>query len=168
MLTLGHNSKFTFSPSYKKGLEVRGWGLLIMSHANRLIEMTTSHCSRVLCSHLHSSEQILVICRVQSTLLLLDMNQKCSIFAFILKHFWLCRVKPRQDSWLFSLTMIFIQSLLMCCVGVQNYCHFIDYRTFQVCFCFCLNWARRSIEPRFSLKHCFWSSVMLSFKSIHK
>lgn len=64
------------SKSAQLGLEVRSWGFLIMSHANRLIEMTTSHCCRVLCSHLHSSEQIQLTSQVLNTLPLPDVESR--------------------------------------------------------------------------------------------
>lgn len=71
LISLEYNSTFRFgTPQYlyiHLGLEVRGWGLLMVSHANRLIEMTTSHCCRVLCSHLHSSEQIQLTSQVLSS-----------------------------------------------------------------------------------------------------
>lgn len=104
--------------------------------------MTTSHCCRVLCSHLHSSEQIQLTCRVLSTLPFVGHRIKnATFYALIWSIFDFCRGKTKtQLSWL-SLKKtkkqrpVLILYLLRSCVGVQTNCHFIDYRTFQVCFC---------------------------------
>ena len=139
--------------------------------------MTTSHCCRVLCSHLHPSEQ--------SHLSSLDYVCHCwtyriknaTFYALIWSIFDFAGVKPRQDSLGFLLKQrpVVIVYLLRSCVGVQTNCHFIDYRTFQVCFRSCQTVTRRSIEPLLPLKHCFlsppnshsnqipWKGFVLSF-----
>lgn len=132
-----YDNTFGFGPPYKHihpGLEVRGWGLLITSHANRLIEMTTSHCCRVLCSHpsffwansTHPSS-------LEYFAIVGDRIKNATFMPWFVAFLTL-RGK-NQDPLGFSPVLILY--LPRSCVGVQTNCHFIDYRTFQVCFCCC-------------------------------